>query len=101
MIKHWDFIQRFKRRVEEVYPSFEYRMAFLESSYVGKAREVIAGIDCLLDSHTTYIKAWERLDQTFDDVKKLMAHSRRELLMGSAIREGDAEGLMKLSDKMY
>ena len=101
VIKYWDFKRRFKRHVEEVYPSFEDRMAFLESSCVGKAREVITGIGCLLNSRTAYVKAWERLDKRFGDVKKLMAHLRGELLMGSAIKEGDAEGLMKLSDKMY
>ena len=101
VIKYWDFKRRFKRHVEEVYPSFEDRMAFLESSCIGRAREVITGIGCLLDSRTAYVKAWERLDKRFGNVKKLMAHLRGELLMGSAIKEGDAEGLMKLSDKMY
>ena len=101
VIKYWDFKRRFKRHVEEVYPSFEDRMAFLESLCVGKAREVIAGIGCLLDSRTAYVKAWEQLDKRFGDVKKLMAHLRGELLMGSAIKERDAEGLMKLSDKIY
>ena len=76
-------------------------MAFLESSYVGKARVVIAKICCLLDSHRAYVKAWERLDKRFGDVKKLMAHLRGELLMGSAITEGAVEELRKLSDKMY
>ena len=76
-------------------------MVFLESSYVDKAWEGIAWIGCLLDSHTAYIKALDRLDQRFGDAKKLMAHLRGELLMGSAIREGDGEGLIKLSDKTY
>ena len=47
--KYWDFKKRFKRHVEAVYPSYEDRMAFLESLCVGKARDVIAGIGCLLD----------------------------------------------------
>ena len=50
IIKYWDFKKRFKRHVEAVYPSYEDRMAFLESLCVGKARNVIAGIGCLLDS---------------------------------------------------
>ena len=65
VIKYWDFIRRFKRHVDKVYPRFEDIMVLLESSCAGKAQEVSAGIDCLFDSPTTFIKAWERLDGKF------------------------------------
>ena len=62
-------------------------MVFLDSLCVGKAHEVIAGIRCLLDSRTVYIRAWDRLDKRCGDVKKLMQHLRGELLYGPAIRK--------------
>ena len=71
IVKYWDFKKRFKRHVEDVYLSYDDRMAFLDSLCVGKAHEVIAGIGCLLDSRTAYMRAWDRLDKRFGDVKSL------------------------------
>ena len=61
IIKYWDYKKQFKRHVEDVYPSYDDRMAFLGSSCVGKAHKVIAGIGCLLDSCIAYMRAWDRL----------------------------------------
>ena len=76
-------------------------MAFLDSLCVGKVHEVIAGIGCLFDIRTTYMRAWDRLDKRFGDVKKVMQHLRGELLNGLAIKDGDAKGLLRFADRMY
>ena len=75
-------------------------MAFLNSACVGKAHEVIAGIGCLIDSQTAYAKAWDRLDKRFGDVQKLIERLRVDLLNGPIIKEGDAESLLLLADKI-
>ena len=69
-------------------------MAYLDSSCIGKAHEVIADIGCLLDSRTAYMRAGDRLDKRFGDFKNLMQHLRGELLNGPAIKDGNAEGLL-------
>ena len=87
--------------MEEVYHCAEDRIAFLESMCIGRARDAISGLACLLDSAEAYERAWERLEKRFGDPSKLMNRLKQELLEGPPIREGDAEGLLKLGDKMY
>ena len=100
-MKLWDFKKRFKRHVEEVYSSHEDRLAFLESMCVGRARDVVAGLSCLVCSEEAYARAWERLEKRFGETSKLMNRLRQELLDGPSIKEGDAEAMLRLSDKMY
>ena len=77
LLKYWDFKRRFKRHVEDVYPSSHDRMAFLDSLCVGKAHDVIAGIGCMIDSQEAYVKAWDRLDKRFGDERKIMDRLRK------------------------
>ena len=101
IMTYWNFKRSFKRHVEDVYLKYEDRMAFLEGMCVGKAKEVIAGLSCLVSSENAYKKAWERLEKRFGDSKKLMNRLKQELLEGPPLKDGDAEGLIKLSDKMF
>ena len=101
VMKFWDFKKRFKRHVKDVYSSHEDRLAFFESLCVGTARDLVAGLSCMVFSEEAYARAWERLEKRFGDTSKLMSRLRQELLDGPSIKEGDAEAMLRLRDKMY
>ena len=101
LLKYYGFKMRFKKYVENVYPDWEDRLAFLESLCKGEAHNVISGLVCLPNSRDAYIKAWDRLDKRFGDTHRLMSQLRQELVYGPPVKEGDVVGLRALGDKMY
>ena len=101
VMKFWDFKKKFKRHVEEVNSSHENRLAFLKSMCVGRTWDVVAGLSCLVCSEEAYARAWEKLEKRFGEMSNLMNRQCQELLDGPSIKEGDAEAMLRLSDKMY
>ena len=89
------------RHIELVYPSCNDRMSFLESLCVGKAKDVIVGLLCLVDRAYAYEKAWSRLEKRFGDTRKPMDCLQDDLLEGPVMKGWDAERLTKICNRMY